>query len=184
MVIVKGVKIVKFAYADPPYHGRGKIDYGRYHIEAHLWDNKETHLILQEKMFDEFPDGWAMSCNPRDLHWIVRYPDETRICAWVKTFAQIRGVSVQYFWEPVLLFRGRYIKKRKPMVLDWMACAANQKRGLKGSKPDKFNDWVLQLLGFEYGDDLIDIFPGTNSMQTAVAKYSDSRHTQHDTPRE
>ena len=163
---------MRFAYADPPYFKQGKKDYGHLHPEAGVWDEKKAHFDLQQKLCDEFPDGWALSCNPRDLHWIVKYPEETRICAWVKTFAQIRATSVQYFWEPLLLFRGRYIKARKPMVLDWMSCAANQKRGLKGSKPDKFNDWVLQLLGFQYGDELIDIFPGSNSMADAVAKYN------------
>jgi hypothetical protein len=162
---------MRFAYADPPYHKRGKADYGHLHPEAHLFDSKEKHWELQEMLIDQYPDGWAMSCNPRDLHWIIKYPNETRVCAWVKTFAQIRGVSVQYFWEPVLLFRGRYIKARKPMVLDWMSCAANQKRGLKGSKPDKFNKWILELLGYQIGDELVDIFPGTNSMQFAISEY-------------
>lgn len=170
---------MRFAYADPPYFKQGQKDYGHLHPEAGVWDQRQAHLDLQDRLVADFPDGWVMSCNPRDLHWIIKYPEETRVCAWVKTFAQIRGTSVQYFWEPVLLFRGRYIKARKPMVLDWMSCAANQKRGLKGSKPDKFNDWVLDLLAFEPGDELVDIFPGTNSMGEAVAKRNGQTQGQH-----
>lgn len=169
-VVKKGYEM-KFAYADPPYFKQGKIDYGHLHPEAEIWDERQTHINLQKRLVDEFPDGWVLSCNPRDLHWIIQYPEETRVCAWVKTFAQIRNnVSVQYFWEPVLLFRGRQIKNRRPFVLDWMSCAANQRRKLKGSKPDKFNDWVLALLGFEQGDELVDIFPGANGMMEAVEK--------------
>lgn len=161
---------MRFAYADPPYFGQGKKDYGHLHPEADIWDRQKAHLDLQDRLISEFPDGWAMSCNPKDLHWIMKYPDEVRVCAWVKTYAQIRGVSVQYFWEPVLLYKGRSIKGRKPMVLDWMSCAANQRRGLKGSKPNKFNDWILDLLGYEKGDELVDIFPGSNSMAEAIMR--------------
>jgi hypothetical protein len=164
--------LMKFAYADPPYFGRGKLDYGHLHPEAHVWDEKQSHLDLQDKLMEEFPDGSAMSCNPKDLHWIIKYPEVTRICVWAKTFAQIRGVGVQYFWEPVLLYKGRSIKNRRPMAKDWMSCAANQRRSLKGSKPDAFNDWILTLLGYQVGDELVDLFVGSNSMAEAVARFN------------
>jgi len=44
------------------------------------------------------------------------------------------------------------------------------KKGLIGAKPDKFNDWILQLLGFQRGDELVDLFPGTGGMSEAVAR--------------
>lgn len=162
--------MMRFAYADPPYFGQGLKSYGTLHSEAYLWDEKESHWKLQEDLIEHFPDGWVMSCNPKDLSWIVRYPEITRICAWVKTFAQIRQTTVQYFWEPVLLVGGRIENGRKPMVLDWLNCAANQKRGLKGSKPDKFNDWLLDLLNVQEGDEVVDVFPGTNSLKDALDK--------------
>jgi len=163
---------LKFAYADPPYYKQGKRLYGKLHEEAAHWDAKENQRALIQRLKDEFPDGWAMSCNPADLSWLLVGHGDIRICAWTKTFHQIRGTSVQYAWEPVLLFQGRYIKAQKPMVRDWLSCPIAMKKGLVGAKPDKFNDWILQLLGFRKGDELVDLFPGTNGMAQAVERFN------------
>ena len=161
-------KRLKFAYADPPYFKRGKADYGYLHPEAHIWDLKENQRGLIDKLKEEYPDGWAMSCNPADLSWLLTNHDDVRVAAWVKTFHQIRPTSVQYSWEPVLFMGGRIIKGRNPLVRDHLVSAVAMKKGLKGAKPDKFNQWILDILGFEIGDELIDLFPGTNSMQNAI----------------
>jgi len=165
---------MRFAYADPPYYKQGKRLYGKLHEEAAHWDAKENQRALIQRLKDEFPDGWAMSCNPADLSWLLVGHDDIRICAWTKTFHQIRGTSVQYAWEPVLLFKGRYIKAQKPMVRDWLSCPIAMKKGLVGAKPDKFNDWILQLLGFQKGDELVDLFPGTGGMGEAVARINEN----------
>ena len=155
---------MKFCYADPPYYGNGKSKYG-----FPEWDTKERHEELVKYLVDKFPDGWALSCNPADLKWLYPIcPEGTRICVWAKTFHQIRSTTVQYAWEPVLLFGGRKDNKRKPMVRDWMACARTNRKGLKGAKPLEFNKWILQLLNYQKGDELIDLFPGTNWMQDAI----------------
>lgn len=80
----------------------------------------------------EYPDGWALSCNPADLCWIIKH-DGIRICAWAKTFHQIRPTTVQYAWEAVLLYGGRKDNKRKPMVRDWISCARSNGKGLIGA---------------------------------------------------
>ena len=54
---------MKFAYADPPYYQQGKRLYGD-HPEAHIWDTKQTHLDLIARLHTDYPDGWALSCNP------------------------------------------------------------------------------------------------------------------------
>jgi len=155
---------MKFCYADPPYFGNGKSKYG--YAE---WDTKERHIELIKQLTDEFPDGWALSCNPADLIWLLPYcPEGIRICAWCKTFHQIRPTTIQYAWEAVLLFRGRKENKRKPMVRDWMACARTNKKGLQGAKPLAFNSWILQLLNYKEGDELVDMFKGTGSMELAL----------------
>lgn len=161
---------MKFAYADPPYFKRGKADYGHLHPEAAIWDEKETQRNLIKRLRDEYPDGWAMSCNPADLSWLLVDNDDVRIGAWVKTFHQIRPTSVQYSWEPLLFMGGRVIKGRNPLVRDHLVSAVAMKKGLKGAKPDKFNDWVLDVLGYELGDQLDDLFPGTNGMNLAIEK--------------
>lgn len=160
---------MKFAYADPPYFKQGKRLYGKLHNEADIWDDKQAHWDLIDKLMDEYPDGWAVSCNPADLTWIVKH-DGIRICAWVKTFHQIRPVTNQFAWEAVLLYGGRKVYKRNPMVRDWLSCSIAMKKGLVGAKPDAFNQWILDLLNYEKGDTLDDLFPGSNSMQNAIDK--------------
>lgn len=165
---------MNFAYADPPYHRQGKRLYGNLHPEAAMWDESSSHVNLVQRLMREYPNGWAMSCNPADLHWLLpACPPDTRVCAWAKTFHQIRPlVSVQYAWEPVLVYGGRAVKNRKPMVRDWLACARSMRRGLVGAKPDAFNVWVLDLLGFDPQTDTItELFPGTNGMARILATY-------------
>lgn len=137
---------MRFAYADPPYFGCGKSHYG------------------------DHPDGWALSCNPRDLGWLLpAVPDDARVGAWTKTWHQIRPTSTQFAWEPVIWRTERKDPKRSPMTRDWLSCAVTRQRGLKGAKPPQFNRWVLDLLVFQDGDTLDDLFPGTGSMATALA---------------
>ena len=164
---------MKFAYADPPYFKQGKRLYEEFHDEAHLWDSKQSHIDLIKRLIEEYPDGWALSCNPVDLKWIL-IDDEIRICVWTKTFHQIRPSSVQYAWEAVLLYRGRK-GKRNPMVRDWISGHPAMRKGLPGAKPDYFNDWILKLLNYQKGDTLDDIFPGTNGMAEAVRRVDEQQ---------
>lgn len=161
---------MRFAYADPPYLGNGKRHYSKHHENAGEYDTLEAHLKLCERLVDEFPDGFAISCNPKDLRfYLPALPDDCRVAAWTKTFHQIRvNVSTQYAWEPVIWRGGRNIVPRKPMIRDWMACPIAMKKGLPGAKPDVFNRWVLDLLGFQVGDQLEEIFIGTGGMTALV----------------
>ena len=162
---------MKFAYADPPYYKQGKRLYGDHHEEAQVWDDKKAHRDLIKKLVEEYPDGWALSCNPANLSWLLpECPEGTRVCAWVKTFHQIRPTTVQYAWEPVLLFGGRKDNKRSPMVRDWFVGIPTRMKGLPGAKSDAFNDWVLDLLNYQEGDTLDDLFPGTGGMSKAVSR--------------
>jgi hypothetical protein len=163
-----GQQAMKFAYADPPYFKQGKKHYGKLHNEAEVWDGKKAHWDLIERLMAEYPDGWALSCNPADLSWMIKY-DDIRICAWTKTFHQIRPVTNQYAWEAVLLYGGRTVYKRKPMVRDWLSCSIAMKKGLTGAKPLQFNLWILDLLNYQQGDQLDDLFPGSNGMAEAIA---------------
>ena len=161
---------MKFAYADPPYYRQGKRLYGD-HPEAAIWDTKQAHIDLIKRLNIDYPDGWALSCNPADLHWLLPHAPEARVCAWAKTFHQIRPLcSVQYAWEPVIVNGGRKIQKRKPMIRDWMACARSMRKGLVGAKPDAFNEWVLDLLGYQSGDIVDDLYPGTGGLAQAIER--------------
>ena len=161
---------MKFAYADPPYLGCGKRIYGKHHPEAELWDDPMTHIELVERLMDEFSDGWAISLHEPSLKFYCRIiPDDARVCAWAKTMHQIWwNVTVQYSWEPVILYGGRKEKNRKPMVRDHFIGARSNRKGLEGSKTDAFNDWILDLLNYQPGDQMVDLFPGSGGMARAV----------------
>jgi hypothetical protein len=155
---------MKFCYADPPYFKNGQSKYG-----YPEWDKKERHVELVRQLTREYPDGWALSCNPADLQWLLpSCPEETRVCVWCKTFFQIRPTTIQYAWEPVLVYKGRKDNKRQPMVKDWLACMRAHKKGLQGAKPSAFNKWILTLLNYKNGDVLVDMFEGTKGMSKAV----------------
>jgi hypothetical protein len=161
---------MKFAYADPPYLGNGRKRYAPFHDQSEQYDKKESHLILVDKLVDEYPDGWALSCNPKDLQWLLpAMPNDVRVCAWTKTFHQIRvNVSVQYAWEPVIFRGGRDQRHRRPMTRDWCSGVIAMRKGLPGAKPEYFFNWVVAMLGYEEGDVIDDIFPGTNGLQEAL----------------
>ena len=165
---------MRFAYADPPYFGCGKSHYAEHHPDAAIWDDRQTHLDLIGRLVSEYPDGWALSCNPRDLGWLLpACPDVVRVAAWCKTYHQIRPSAVQHAWEPVIWRGGRNIKGRNPLVRDWLIGNADRgnvpKNHVPGSKPQTFNRWVLDLLGYQDGDTLDDLFPGTAGMGATLA---------------
>jgi hypothetical protein len=158
---------MRFAYADPPYLGQGKKRYGD-HPDAAIWDSKNAHFALVDKLNCEY-DGWALSCNPADLRWLLpNCPEDTRVACWVKTFHQIRPTTVQFAWEPVLFRGSRKNHKRKPMVRDWFSHVTTRKKGTIGAKPEAFNKWVLELLNYQDGDELHDLFPGSGGMTAII----------------
>jgi len=162
---------MRFAYADPPYFGMGKKMYAKHHDEAIIWDDRMTHIDLIAQIDKDY-DGWALSCNPRDVAWLLpECPDKTRMAVWVKPYAQLRPVMTQYMYEVVLFKTNKKLGSRKPFVKDWLMTAPTRKTGLQGAKPDEFNKWVLDLVGYEIGDELVDIFTGTNSMQRTLNGY-------------
>lgn len=163
---------MRFAYADPPYFGMGKKMYGALHPDAEIWDDKRSHIDLVGRLADEYPDGWVLSCNPRDLAWLyAECPTDARVGAWTKTFHQIRPTTTQFSWEPVIFRGGRIDGKRKPMVRDWLSCPIAMKKGLQGAKPDKFNQWVLDLMAFDTSEDEMDeIFPGTEGLTALIER--------------
>lgn len=160
---------MRFAYADPPYLGMGS-KYKDLHDEAKIWNNPEAHIDLITQLVDEFPDGWAVSLSAPSLKlYLAHCPDDVRIAVWTKTFHQIRvNVPIQYAFEPVIWRGGRKDTPVKPMVRDWHTGAIAMRKGLYGAKPHHFNLWILDLLQFQPGDELVDLFPGTNGMQAAI----------------
>jgi hypothetical protein len=157
---------VRFAYADPPYLGCGKL-YTSNHPDALIWDDPQAHVDLAHKLVDEYQDGWVLSCNPKDLRvYLPELPDDVRIGAWVKPFASFKpNVNPAFAWECVLFRGGRKRTREELTVRDWLSEPIQLKAGLTGAKPPRFNRWVLDLLNYQDGDQLDDLFPGSFGMQ-------------------
>lgn len=159
---------MKFAYADPPYLGCGKL-YASDHPEAKEWDNPFRHRRLIEYLNFNFPDGWAMSASSPSLKEILAMcPHDCRVSPWVKPFAIFKpNVGVAYAWEPVIWRGGRPRTREQDTVRDWVSANITLRRGLTGAKPREFCRWVFSLLNAQPGDMFDDIFPGTGAVTAA-----------------
>jgi hypothetical protein len=163
---------MRFAYADPPYLGCGQL-YAARHPDALTWDDLATHRDLIDRLTAEFPDGWALSASSPSLRAILPLcPPDVRVAAWVKPFAAFkRNVRVAYTWEPVIIRGGRVSSRDgAPVTRDYLAEPITLRRGLTGAKPERFCRWVLDMLRYLDGDDLVDLFPGTGVMSQVTAQ--------------
>ena len=160
---------MRFAFADPPYLGCGAL-YKEHHAEAMTWNDPEAHRALIGRLRDEYPDGWVMCLSSPSLKTLLPMcPDDCRVGAWVKPFAAFKvNVNPAYAWEPVIWRGGRRGDRKRATVRDWFAKEITLKRGLTGAKPEAFCRWVLDLLGYEAGDTVDDLFPGTAVMGRVV----------------
>jgi hypothetical protein len=159
---------MRFAYADPPYLGCGKL-YDAHHANSREYDDPEAHRRLVTRLCDEFPDGWAMSLHTPSLHVIApMLPPGHRVGAWVKPFAVFKpNVNPAYAWEPVVFMGGRKRGRDMPTLRDWLACNITLRKGLTGAKPREVCDWILDWLNVQPGDEMHDLFPGTGVMAEA-----------------
>lgn len=161
---------LRLAYADPPYLGCAKL-YPE-HPEAARWDDPLEHRTLMLGLNRDY-DGWAMSASAPSLKELLPVlPEGARVAVWVKPFAAFkRNVRIAYAWEPVLFRPGRDSSTLGARVgRDFLSEPITIRRGLVGAKPPRFCRWILDLLGFVDGDELIDLFPGTGIMGAVAAQ--------------
>lgn len=168
---------MRFAYADPPYLGCCRL-YDHFHGDDGLcWDDIATHRRLVYRLWNDFPDGWALSLSSTSLKEILWFcPDDVRIAAWVKSFCAFKkGVRPAYAWEPIIFRGGRNPKNGFPHAppekdgtqntpKDFILEPITLQKGLTGAKPEKVCRWILDLLNVQEGDDVTDMFPGTHIM--------------------
>jgi len=164
---------MRFAYADPPYLGCGKL-YAKHHPDALIWDDPATHRDLILRLMDEYPDGWGYSLSSTTLHTILPMcPPAVRGMAWVKPFCSFKpNVNPAYAWEPVLVMGGRKRTREEPTVADFVACNITLQRGLTGAKPPAFCLWLFSVLGATEGDTIDDLFPGTGILAETWDAYT------------
>jgi len=152
---------LRFAYADPPYIGCAKL-YPE-HPESYCWNDPLMHIDLMRDMDTDY-DGWALSCHEPSLRHLAAPAAElgARIAVWVKPFAAYKAnVRVAYTWEPVIWKRTTERREADLIGRDHLSCPITLKKGLTGAKPEAFARWLLVLLGWQQGDTVDDLFPGT-----------------------
>lgn len=160
-------RVVRIAYADPPYLGLAEKFYGDKHENAGDFDKVEAHAALLEHLAHEYA-GFAYSLTSTTLQAILPVaPAGIRVAAWVKPFASFKpNVNPAYAWEPIL-FRPARTNSRSQTVRDWCAANITLERGFVGAKPDALCYWIFDLLGAEPDDDFSDIFPGSGAVARA-----------------
>jgi hypothetical protein len=147
----------RFAYADHPYFGCGARCYD--HPE---WDRQGTHLELITRLSADYPDGWALSTRSADLAWqLSACPDDCLIAAWVKPFSGSarRGVRIFRVWEPVIYRTIRRNTQLGERTRDALITNPTRQLGFIGAQSQRFNRWILDLLGYTDGDVIDDLFP-------------------------
>lgn len=177
---------MKFAYADPPYLGRGEY-YRAHHADAMAWNKPETHRALIERLQAEFADGWVLSLSERSLRTILPMcPPEARTAAWITDRPRYAGkaVPVRKHFEPVIFMGGRtyadtgnragdfIVTQQEPMPAGqprYAMVKENIRAGkvFLGRKPRAFCRWVIALLGARAGDTFEDLFPGSGAFGAA-----------------
>lgn len=166
---------MRFAYADPPYLGCCVLYDHEHGEDGKCWDEWQTHRSLIDRLLTEF-DGWALSLSSPSLHTLLPLcPATVRVGAWVKPFASFKpNVNPAYTWEPVIFFGGRSAADRGgrevATVRDFVSAPITLKKGLTGAKPQTFCRWVLDMLGVRDGDEVADLFPGTEVMGRVLAQ--------------
>lgn len=162
---------MKFAYADPPYLGCSKRYYSD-HPDHAVYDTVEGHKNLIDRLYRDYPDGWALSMTSGNLKKLAQFlPEEARIASWQKPFAVFKpNVNPAYTWEPVVFVTTRKRTRKENTVKDHLACSITLKKGLTGAKPKQFCEWILQLLGFQDGDMIDELFPGTAPLTKLIAE--------------
>ncbi|MDO9381871.1 MAG: hypothetical protein Q7T86_03315 [Hyphomicrobiaceae bacterium] len=183
---------MKFAFADPPYLGRAEY-YRAHHADAMIWDDPETHRSLIARLQAEYPDGWVLCLQERSLRTILPMcPTDARTAAWITDRARYAGraVAVRRHFEPVIFWRGRGGPNRaadfvftgqEPMPAGTQRYAMNKSairagEAFLGRKPAAFCRWVLDLLGYERGDQVDDLFPGTGAMGRVIDGLNSTGH--------
>ena len=171
-----------FAYADPPYIGQSRKHYGKHKDFA----GEVDHHQLIDKLAEEYPDGWALSCASKDLPELLSYtPPRVRVLAWVKSIPHmLPGIRIQYGWEPVIFYGGRQgpHAKGSPMISDWILATPpgsqtawgnrpNDANHVIGRKPIQFCFWLFDCFGIRGGDELVDLFPGSGAVSKALDSY-------------
>ncbi len=169
---------MNLAYADPPYLGQAKRHYKN--DPSGIVAEEVDHEELIRKLLSEY-DGWALSASSPSIPQINKIitgwedyagPLGIRMAVWVKPFCSWKPTHrVQYCWEPVFFLPVRKKgSKEIPSVRDFVSANITLRKGTHGAKPPAFCDWILDLIGYQSGDRVDDLFPGTGAISQAIER--------------
>lgn len=173
---------MRFVIADPPYLGRASRWYGDgrghgggrgradFHPEASKWDDPAAHVRLIEDVNARF-DGWAIALHESSLPlYLAHAPSDAHVAVWVRGNAIPTGSRVRALWEPVLYRIPSSRRGRGEAVGEDDVFNVGISGGFPGRKPEAWTHWVCRLLGVraDQGDEVEDLFPGTDSVTRAI----------------
>lgn len=153
---------------------RGGAAAADFHPDAGEWDDPARHRLLLEQLMDDF-DGWAIATTPDGLEHYRPLPVPARLLVWVKSRAMPTGHRIASMWEPVIVYPPRARRARLELdavlrqVPDVLTCSPPG-AGFAGAKPAAWTRWVLDALGHEHDDELVDLFPGSGAVARAAAQ--------------
>ena len=186
---------LKLVIADPPYLGRASTWYGSsirksqlgaihggtakinykpadYHPEAHLWDDPNKHQTLITELENNY-DGFALCMahdNLQDL--LPMFSVKIKVCIWHKWTLPSRSV-ISNNYEPVIIRvpDSRKGAKKGFTTPDVFTYQKREGVGFAGRKPEAFTHWLLNLMQYQEGDELIDLFNGSGAVVDAINSY-------------
>jgi hypothetical protein len=174
-------RVLRMAYADPPYPGLS----AKYYADHPDYAGEVDHGALLERLTSEYPDGWALSTSASALPMVLRLPAcplDVRVASWHRGERPARSRGPLNGWEPVVFRGGRPIdrgpRERVVDTLQYVARARlTEANRVTGAKPAKFAWWLFDLLGALPGDTLDDLFPGSGGIGRAWSIYQEGPPT-------
>jgi DNA modification methylase len=180
--------MAKLAIADPPYWGTAERFYGlegkgyekgspnvsNTHPYANLWDNPSAHYELLGYLQDNY-DSFAIAMNTYSLGLYLKRiklhsQSGYRVCAWIRPNSAPTGSRIRPSWEPVLVFNSperRSYGSKLSRTKDYLIANPPRTRFI-GQKPFEWTEWVIELLGYQDGDVISDLFPGSGAVTSAL----------------
>lgn len=117
---------------------------------------------------DEY-DGWAIATTPDGVECYRPLPHPCRVMAWVKPTAPAGSHRLRSAWEAVIVYTPEGRRAGRGQYADVLIENA-PRIGFPGAKPEGWTRWVLDALGHELGDVVVDLFPGSGSVGAALAQ--------------
>lgn len=154
------------------YYGNGTRPQGEtpadFHPDAGEWDDPARHHVLLEELMEKY-DGWAIATTPDGIECYRPFPIACRIMAWVKPTAPAGSHRLRSTWEAVIVYTPTGRRAGRGQLSDVLIENA-PRIGFPGAKPERWTRWVLDAMGHEVGDEVIDLFPGSGSVTRALAQ--------------